>query len=118
MNWEKNSGGGLDSGLADQVIAAAPTPHTGVRTPLALVEHEDRPGHFTLFFTAFEGQHRGTDFKHPPSVPHEQYEGMFATEFQLVLTTEAGEAETCYDQLQRAHGPPCEDKVRESEVFV
>ena len=76
----------LAGGLADYVLAPAPEPHRSVRTPLALVEHSDRPGFFTLFFTAFEDQHRGTDNTHPPHIPHEQYESMYATELELIIT--------------------------------
>ena len=54
VNWENNTGAGPDSGLKNYVLSPAPHPHQSVRTPLALVEHEDRPGYFTLFFTAFE----------------------------------------------------------------
>jgi hypothetical protein len=57
------------------------------------VEHEDREGYFTFFFTAFENQHAEGYQKqglHPPNVPHEQYEAMYASEMQLVATnTEA-----------------------------
>eukprot|EP00658_Telonema_sp_P-2_P059397 TRINITY_DN4827_c0_g4_i2.p1 TRINITY_DN4827_c0_g4~~TRINITY_DN4827_c0_g4_i2.p1 ORF type:complete len:165 (+),score=52.79 TRINITY_DN4827_c0_g4_i2:46-495(+) len=84
--WEKNTGRGSDSGLCDQVIAAAPEPYSSVRTPLALLEHD--PGRFTLYFTAFVSQHNSTDFRHPPSVPHEQWEALYASEFELVLTRE------------------------------
>ena len=87
VDWEKNSGSGLDSGLEDYVLAPAPRPHRSVRTPLALVEHRHRPGFFTLFFTAFEQQHNGTSDIHPPNIPHEQYEAMYASELELVLSS-------------------------------
>lgn len=87
VDWEKNSGSGLDSGLEDYVLAPAPRPHRSVRTPLALVEHRHRPGFFTLFFTAFEQQHNGTSYIHPPNIPHEQYEAMYASELELVLSS-------------------------------
>ena len=84
-NWENNTGNGHDAGLQDYVLSPAPRPHQSVRTPLALVEHADRPGFFTFYFTAFENQHDGSDFLHPPSVPHEQYEAMFASEMALEI---------------------------------
>ena len=68
------------------MLVPAPHPHSSVRTPLALVEHDDRPGYFTLFFTAFENQHAAGEHA-TPNVPHEQYEAMFASEMQLVTTT-------------------------------
>jgi hypothetical protein len=93
VNWQNNTGAGPDAGLQDYVLSPAPFPHQSVRTPLALVEHEDREGYFTFFFTAFENQHAEGYQKqglHPPNVPHEQYEAMYASEMQLVATnTEA-----------------------------
>ena len=50
------------------------------RRPLALVEHEDRPGFFTLFFTAFRNNHED------PRDPIGGYENLYASEMELVLT--------------------------------
>ena len=110
MNWQKNTGSGLDSGLGDYVLAPAPRPHRSVRTPLALVEHRDRPGFFTLFFTAFEQQHNGTSYIHPPKIPHEQYEAMYASELELVVSSDASPAAKSDDEAVAAgngDGCPC-----------
>ena len=80
VHWERSSGGGVHTGRAGYMIPVAPAPHSSVRTPLALVEHEARPGFFTLFFTAFTGNHAG------PALPIGGYEGMYAPEMELVLT--------------------------------
>ena len=46
---------GLDSGLPDQIVVAAPASHSAVRTPLALFEHI--PNRFVFYFISFEGEH-------------------------------------------------------------
>lgn len=69
------------------MLPIAPPPHVSFRTPLALVEHADRPGSSTLFFTAFLQNH-ADPAKHPQIGG---YAGMFATELELVLTQRGNE---------------------------
>ena len=88
INWEKNTEG-LDSGLSDQIVVAAPAPHSAVRTPLALVGHSSN--RFVFYFTSFEGEHQDTDCGHPPKRKHEHFEAMYATEFELVFSKSHGQ---------------------------
>ena len=80
VHWEDATGDGIHTGRAGYMILVSPPPHVSFRTPLALVEHEDRDNVFTLFFTAFENNHAD------PSAPIGGYENAYASEVELVLT--------------------------------
>ena len=80
VNWEDNTGGGIRTGKAGYMIPVSPPGHVAFRTPLALVEHEERDNFFTLFFTAFENDHAN------PAAPIGGYENAYASEVELVLT--------------------------------
>jgi len=82
VNWEDSTGCETRTGRAGCMLPVAPPPHVSFRTPLALVEHEDKPGFFTLFFTAFAKNH--ADPKRYPDIGG--YANMYATEFELELT--------------------------------
>jgi hypothetical protein len=80
VNWQNATGAGIHTGAAGYMLPVAPAPHVSVRTPLALVEHDDRPNFFTLFFTAYQNNHED------PAIPIGGYEDVYASEMELVLT--------------------------------
>jgi len=81
VNWEDATGDGVcTGGKAGYMIEPAPRPHQALRTPLGLVEHADKEGFFTLFYSSLVSLHENsTDVVGG-------YANLYQTEFQLVLT--------------------------------